>query len=148
MSFYETYYSTLEESPYFKNLVEGGMANSQLVNGSIFIDRSGALFSHILQCLRTRKVFVGDNTLLLQLNVEAELFQLNQLGEAIQQRLDTLESEGKEMYRFMNLGELECIHLNKSPTTLSSAVESHQQEMFKVINAVDRYVFACLHISQ
>jgi hypothetical protein len=69
---------------------------------------------------------------LLQLKWEARFFQLNQLGEAVQQKLDILKSEGKEAYRFMSLQELKSIQLDKpsatSSITLSSVAETHQQK--------------------
>lgn len=83
---YYTYFDTLKRSSYFINLLNGEMEQKTLVNGDeIFIDRSGQLFGHILEFLRTGSLgsVEDDIKMLCKIREEAEYYQLNELIETI-----------------------------------------------------------------
>lgn len=83
---YYTYFDTLKRSSYFINLLNGEMEQKTLVNGDeIFIDRSGQLFGHILEFLRTGSLgsVEDDIKMLCKIREEAEYYQLDELIETI-----------------------------------------------------------------
>ncbi|KAI9244244.1 hypothetical protein BY458DRAFT_529798 [Sporodiniella umbellata] len=83
---YCTYHDTLKCSPYFMNLLDGEMKKRTVVNGDeLFIDRSGSLFEHIIDYLRTGSLesIEADERTLIKLREEAEYYQLKDLVDSI-----------------------------------------------------------------
>lgn len=88
--------STLQESGYFKNLLEDSMTNTTIVNGDErFIDRSGQLFAEVLCFLRTSTMFCKDLNKLKSLQVEAEYYAIPKMMEEVKAKIATAENNAQ-----------------------------------------------------
>lgn len=81
------------------------MKNVKYVNqDQIFIDRSGLLFGHILQYLRT--YLAPNRETLTSLKSEAEFYQMDGLALAIDYQLKGTQQKKQEEYRLVPLKQL------------------------------------------
>lgn len=95
----------LMKSAYFKNLLSDDtkerIAFLEKKSEQIFIDRNGDIFRHILQFLRTGRIFVKDSNILGRLKNEAEYYGLNGLFKNIEDTEAEIE-DNKDEYMFLD----------------------------------------------
>ena len=108
-TYFETVMETLTKNSegqltYFKTLFSRQWESEKDPNDdSIFIDRSGDLFWHILQYLRTGKLIFDDNDMTLRqsLIIEAEFYKVESLAKllkSMETKAPTLNIEQKQCY--------------------------------------------------
>ncbi|KAG2210890.1 hypothetical protein INT47_000044 [Mucor saturninus] len=115
----------LKDFPYFQNLVGQPYEStgfSENGRNEIFIDRSGDMFRHILQYIRTKTVFTNDKDTLNKLKVEAEYYGLENLIEDINEKEKQIEDNKDE---FLFLDEEEIIKLYMESLETSSGINQN-----------------------
>ena len=107
-----------------------------LIEDAFFIDRSGILFEHILNYLRTQPLqnespyryqLPNDENLLKSLLLEADFYLLSELREDINLKLSTADKKIKNVFYIQNIDVPVC-----SPSTPSKI-------MFKLIKHQKKY---------
>lgn len=130
---YQTTYSTLKTSPYFKGLFfYGADCLDKLENNEILIDRDGDLFDHILEYLRCGQI-CNDN--LEELRNEADFYMLRDMVERIDNMLVQNLYSVKKEFMLLTLEEL------KELSSLSSKNEDVGTDPlyknYEIISVVD-----------
>ncbi|KAG2207976.1 hypothetical protein INT47_010960 [Mucor saturninus] len=94
-----THYGTLRVSPYFRTDLFKAETNEE-----IFIDRSGQLFTHILQYLRDGRINHTDR--LEALRVEAIFYQLDDLVNKLDNMIKNPLSDSNKEYKLIDFTDL------------------------------------------
>jgi len=92
---FSTTRATLENSTYFRQLIYPRSNTHFNTDGSIFIDRDGTHFRHIINYLRDNTVPSLNASELEQLLTEANFYQLNDLAAALRAKRTGSVSGGR-----------------------------------------------------
>lgn len=128
-----TYYDTLIPSKYFMDLLDTYDEWHEL-----FVDRSGVLFEHVLQFLRSMHL-VGDYTQseLIELKEEAKYYDIKEMDQVIERKLYDLSIYmSSREYKLMDLSELEglsCVQESSAETHNSAYSISEKYDIITVV---------------
>ena len=139
-------YQTLKKSPYFQRIIENDKDSILYVSDNeIFIDRSGRLFEHVLQYLRTDDFQVEEESTLRELLVESRDYELPDMFQKV---MDKLASTEKKEYLLLDGTQLadslnvSLLGHGKKPDVVS-ALKFEAHYVYRCIEGHFRHTYNC-----